>query len=152
MYPRHDLRALVHSSDHQLVQAISREPFPEILRHWESYKSMYPVFCEGIERAVAKRRYPLHHLKQVVQVPELVPCVIAGLEKLWSTFSCTLEASVLYIDVDKGAEARLSPEDLVKVMYKQDIDLCVTNVVVSERAQAVMDLAQELYYSGLGRH
>lgn len=127
MYPSRDFRSLLklknNISQDQIIRSICREPFPEVLRYWEKTNKpndLYYLYAIGIEEAVAKDRYPLYQLKEVLRLPEFIEPVVRGLKRLWLKCPCTIihddESIALIIDSTHPNTIKISEEDRLKML------------------------------------
>lgn len=126
MYPRVDFRFLINQknvSQEQLIRSLAREPFPELLKFWklnEKFYELYHVYCQAIEDAIAKDRYPLHQLELILEYPEFKQAVIKGLQRFWLTFRFSLkyndQVHSLLIDSNEGSTIYFSPKDKLNIL------------------------------------
>ena len=145
MYPSRDFKYLIRVPEipnEVLINALRREPFPELLRYWSDNEKPFrliEVYQIGIEEAVAKNRYPLYQLEDVKLYPEFIPSVLNGLKRLWTSLRFSLKSNTLLIDSINGNTLDISPENKLRIL-----EMVPEDCIMSEHANKMYKLVSSL--------
>lgn len=161
MYPNRDFRYLVNQSDVPectLIRSLARESIPEILRYWTNTQKpdhLLQIYCQGIEDAIARDRYPLYQLESIRSYPEFWNSLLNGLKRLWLSLRFSLDSKNLLIDSINGQNIDISPQDKLQILQilpdQVNLTLIVDGqpqtmgIVISPRAEQIYNLVHSFY-------
>lgn len=143
MYPKRDFRYLIKNNPKDAINAISREPFVEVLYFWKQTgkpKDKYKIYCEGLRQAIAKDRYSMHVISCVKDFPEFHTCVYKGLIDLWLNLKLYYDTKRLYIDTHPPESNSVNMSKTMKIKF---LTTYKENVIFSPKAEKIRTLINQ---------